>query len=270
MNTTSGALFPGAGLLSLPEAIAFANADSSGNAKISFDPKVFSAPQTITLTGTQLELSNTTEPETITGPAAGVTISGGGLSRVFQVDAGVTASISGLTIIGGSPPAKAGGLYDLGSATLTDCTVSGNSGFNGGGLFNAGGVTATLTDCTVSGNSASNSGGGVYTFRRHDHADRLHGQRQLRLRRRRPGQLRRHDHADRLHRQRQLPASTAAGCAISRHDHADRLHHQRQHSSSIGGGVDNYNGARGATNCTVSGNTAAGDGGGLATTPRRH
>ena len=39
-----------------------------------------------------------------------------------------------------------------GTATLTDCTVSGNSAadFNGGGLFNDG--TATLTDCTVSGN----------------------------------------------------------------------------------------------------------------------
>ncbi len=35
----------------------------------------------------QLELSNTTGTQTITGPAAGVTVSGGGASRVFQVDA---------------------------------------------------------------------------------------------------------------------------------------------------------------------------------------
>ncbi len=63
---------------------------------------MFSTPQTITLTGSQLELSNTSGTQTITGPAAGVTVSGGGLSRVFQVDAGVTASISGLTITGGS------------------------------------------------------------------------------------------------------------------------------------------------------------------------
>ena len=101
MNTTSDSLVPGAGLLSLREAIAFANADSSGIATITFDPTVFATPQTITLTGSQLELSNTSETETITGPAAGVTVSGGGLSRVFQVDAGVTASISGLTITGG-------------------------------------------------------------------------------------------------------------------------------------------------------------------------
>ena len=43
----------------------------------------------------QLELKNTLGTKTIDGPAAGVTISGGGLSRVFQVDRGVTASFSG-------------------------------------------------------------------------------------------------------------------------------------------------------------------------------
>ena len=47
---------------------------------------MFSTPQTITLAGTQLELSDTTGTVTITGPAAGVTVNGGGLSRVFQID----------------------------------------------------------------------------------------------------------------------------------------------------------------------------------------
>ena len=56
--------------------------------------------------------------------------------------------------------------------------------------------TATLTDCTVSGNSA-----GILrrrpVKRRHGHADRLHPQRQLRRQqRRRPVQLRRPGHAD--------------------------------------------------------------------------
>ncbi len=96
VNTTSDSLFPGVGLLSLREAIAFANVDSSGNSNINFDSKVFGLPQTIALTGTQLELSNTSETETITGLNKGVTVSAAGLSRVFQVDALVTASISGL------------------------------------------------------------------------------------------------------------------------------------------------------------------------------
>ncbi len=52
-------------------------------------------------------------------------------------------------------------MYNDGTATLTDCTISGNSAALGlgGGLWDYG--TATLTDCTISGNS-SNEGGGVY------------------------------------------------------------------------------------------------------------
>ena len=82
---------------------AVGQANSAGGAEtIAFDKTVFKTPQTIALTGTQLELSDTTGTETITGPKAGVTVSGGPQSRVFQVDGGVTASISGLTITGGN------------------------------------------------------------------------------------------------------------------------------------------------------------------------
>jgi hypothetical protein len=71
VNSTSALDFPGVGLLSLPEAVLFADADSSGNAKITFAKSVFQTPQTITLTGTQLELSNTTEPENHHRPQRG-------------------------------------------------------------------------------------------------------------------------------------------------------------------------------------------------------
>ena len=53
-----------------------ANANDQANT-IVFDSTVFSTPQTITLCGSQLELSDTGGTQTITGPAAGVTISGG-------------------------------------------------------------------------------------------------------------------------------------------------------------------------------------------------
>ena len=104
----------------------------------------------------------------IAGPAGGVTVSGGGQSRVFQVDNLVTASISGMTITGGNVDDdglyNGGGLYnDGGNVTLTNCTIRGNSAGDGGGVFNGG--TATLANCTVSGNSASNGlacGGGLY------------------------------------------------------------------------------------------------------------
>jgi parallel beta-helix repeat protein len=163
VNSTSPSLFPGAGLLSLPEAILFADLDRSGNSNITFSSTVFATPQTITLTGNQLQLSNTVETETITGPAAGVTVSGCGLSRVFQVDGLVTASISGLTIADGTTTGNGGGLYNLGTTTLNNCTISGSTAYNGGGLANGG--TLTMTNCTVSGNSARGylfGAGGLY------------------------------------------------------------------------------------------------------------
>ncbi len=68
----------------LRQAIVQANT-TGGDQTISFDPAVFDTPQTITLSGNALRLGDTTGTETITGPAAGVTVSGGGLSGVFQV-----------------------------------------------------------------------------------------------------------------------------------------------------------------------------------------
>ena len=171
-------------------------ADGNNQANtIVFDSTVFGTAQTINLGGSQLELSDQGGTQTITGPAAGVTISAGGQSRVFQVDSGVTASITSLTITGGSTTTYGGGLYNIGTATLIDCTVSGdvaggtNTFTRGGGLYSAtmltltdctikdnsafsiqytalgGGLyasgTATLTGCTISGNNASDQGGGV-------------------------------------------------------------------------------------------------------------
>ena len=159
VNTTSDGIASPAGELNLRQAVNLANV-LTGAQTITFDPTVFASPQTITLTGGQLELSNSSGTETITGPAAGVTISGGGNSRVFQVDVGVTAALSGLTITGGSTIGGGGGLYNQGTATLTDCTISGNSADSGGGLDNPSTATLTLTDCTISGNSARYDGGG--------------------------------------------------------------------------------------------------------------
>ena len=74
-----------------------------------------------------------------------------------------------------------GGLYNYGgTTTLTNCTVSGNSATATAAACTTTSGTTTLTDCTVSGNSAAANGGGLYNYRRHDHADRLHRQRQLR------------------------------------------------------------------------------------------
>src|SRR5262245_13795711 len=75
-------------------AVGHANATADADT-IEFDSS-FDTPRTISLTSGQLEFSDTTGETSITGPSGSVTISGGGLSRVFQVDASVRASISGL------------------------------------------------------------------------------------------------------------------------------------------------------------------------------
>jgi len=83
------------------------------------------------------------------------TICGGGL-----YNASGTATLTHCTLSGNSA-AGGGGLYNAQSATLTACTLSGNSATNGGGLCNA--STVTLTNGTLSGNNAAN-GGGLYTL----------------------------------------------------------------------------------------------------------
>ncbi len=108
---------------SLPWAVGQADSTAGANT-ITFDPTVFATPQTITLVGTQLELSNTSGTQTITGPAAGVTVNGGGLSRVFAVDANVTASLSGLTITGGEAGGQTGSAQRNSAASAAALTTT--------------------------------------------------------------------------------------------------------------------------------------------------
>ncbi len=70
---------PVKGQIDLRQAIVAANT-AGGNETITFDKTVFKTPQTINLISGQLELSDTTGTETITGPTAGVTVNAGGLS----------------------------------------------------------------------------------------------------------------------------------------------------------------------------------------------
>ena len=156
---------------------------------------------------------------------------------MFQVDQGVTASISGLTITEGSAAGSGGGLYnDDGFVTLTQCTISGNSALDGGGIYNRyDGGTATLTDCAISGNSAVTNGGGlessgVVTLSGCSISDNsaYYG-----------GGL------------RNGGTATLSDCTISGNS-----------ATGSGGGLDNRSTAA-ITDCTISGNSAANYGGGL-------
>jgi parallel beta-helix repeat protein len=160
---------PVANQTDLRQAIAQANSDGGGDT-IVFS-SLFNSPHTITLTGGQLELTGTKAATTITCPGANLlSVSGNNASRVFLVDANVSASISGMTITGGNADTdddNGGGVQvePDGALTMTDCTVSdnatsGQSG-SGGGLVCSPGGTLTMTSCTVSGNKAV-AGGGLF------------------------------------------------------------------------------------------------------------
>ncbi|HZD49884.1 MAG TPA: right-handed parallel beta-helix repeat-containing protein, partial [Silvibacterium sp.] len=137
---------------------------------------------------------------TIAGPGANVlTVSGNNsatVGTIFTINTGVTASISGLTIANGNSNSSdqgGGGILNDGTLTVSNCTISGNSGTgsvnnegggvtnfgtmavsgstfsgntaaNGGGIFNGDGNTLTLTNSTFSGNSATAKGGGIYNL----------------------------------------------------------------------------------------------------------
>ena len=106
----------------------------------------------------------------IKGPRGGLTIDGNGEAQVFVIQAptsdpsdAANAAIEGLTIKNGlapGTPSIGGGIYNGGTLSLTNSTVSGNhAGAAGGGILNAGTGTLTLTNSTVSGNHANNGGG---------------------------------------------------------------------------------------------------------------
>ena len=139
-----------------------ANANNQANS-IVFDSSVFGTAKTIALTGGQLELSDTAGTQTITGPAAGVTISGGGTSRVFQIDTNVSVGITGLTITQGNVGSGSGGGLAAdggGTVNVVDCTFSQNTASSHGGALGVKG-NVQVVDCTFEGNVAGANGGAI-------------------------------------------------------------------------------------------------------------
>ena len=83
-------------------------------------------------------------------------------NRVFTVDTGTTADISGISVEDGNVTGGlGGGILNQGTLNLSDSTVSGNSALEGGGIYLDAG-TATLTNDTVNQNTTTGTGGGIY------------------------------------------------------------------------------------------------------------
>ena len=93
---------------------------------------------------------------TISNGNAGSGSSGGGINN------GGTLTLKHVAISGNSADGSGGGINNTGTLNLTNSTISGNSAvLNGGGINNAG--TLTLMNSTISGNNANGSGGGIYS-----------------------------------------------------------------------------------------------------------
>jgi len=106
---------------------------------------------------------------TIKGPGKDLlTIRGSSGGHIVRVAPSITVTISGLAFQGDEKGCLKnnfycpGLIYNEGTLTLLNSSVSGNTAEKGGGIYTIG--TLTLTNSTVSGNTASQGdGGGIFT-----------------------------------------------------------------------------------------------------------
>ena len=224
------------GLISLREAIAYANTGDT----VTFDPNLNGG--TITLGGTELAIAKslTINGDTTNDNNPDITVSGGGQSRVFNINDGNSANsnvtLNGLNIINGFVGNSGGGIFSAEVLTLSNSTISGNSARYVGGVLSSG--TASFSNSTISGNSASSSHGGVYNNRGVINIDNstISGN----------------------------SASSGGGIGNNRGViNIDNSTISGNSASSSGGGVYNNHGVINIDNSTISDNSASSSGGGV-------
>ncbi len=160
---------------SLREAIAAANA-TVDNDTIVFTLPLFSSPQSITLSGSELVVA-ANGSLSILGPGANrLTINGNNASRILVSGANVVVNIHNLRFTGGNGvgavnTGRGGAIYNVGGTmVIANSIITGNSAANGGALNNAASAAPavpanlTLINCIVSNNSATSSGSAMQNF----------------------------------------------------------------------------------------------------------
>ncbi|MFL5328106.1 MAG: beta strand repeat-containing protein [Gemmataceae bacterium] len=148
-----------AGNLSLREAIRLTNTSVGAPDTINFAGSVTG---TLTMTGTEYAI---TDAVTINGPGSGkLTITAGGVRRIFNESASGDVFISGLTLAGGSTSGTGGAIITTtGNLTLNDMIISKNSGASSGGGVAVITGNLTVTNSRISSNTTSGGhGGGIY------------------------------------------------------------------------------------------------------------
>ncbi len=177
---------------------------------------------------------------TIQGPGADLlSISGGGVCRVFYIETAESVDISGLSIVSGYAENSAGGgMYNMAdNLTVTDCTLNGNAADDtGGGMYNYK-SNSTVTNCTFSSNTA-NYGGGMYNYESSPTVTNCIFSGNVTQ-----------DSGGGMRNQNSSP--TVTNCTFS------------SNTASFGGGMTNYYSSSTTIGCTFSSNTATSTGGGM-------
>lgn len=161
VTTTVDVLDPGDGALSLREAVLAANS-SNGADRIVLPAGTY----LLSLSGADEDVSRTGDLDlagrlAVQGAGAGATIIDvAGLDRVFQILGGGDATLSGMTIQGGSGAGFGGGILNTGTLAIDNCIITDNSAGYGGGIDSAG-ARVTVTDSTFAHNIAFLGQGGA-------------------------------------------------------------------------------------------------------------
>jgi len=123
----------------------------------------------IPLTLSTTTINNATAGVTLRIDGASFTVDGQDSSgeRPFEIRPDTIVAMQVITITGGNVNNLGGGIYNAGTLTLTNSTISGNEATDGygGGIFNNSSGAVTINNSTVSGNRAGSlngDGGGIY------------------------------------------------------------------------------------------------------------
>ncbi len=158
MVTTAADPDTGAGFQAASATVSLRQAirQSSTNGYISFAP--FLNGQTIRLLHGEIAITNSVILDG-GGLPNGITISGEGASRIFQIKGGATTAVLyQLTLTKGTGGAIYGN--SAGTLGLNGCTLFGNSGSSGGAIYNSN-TELYLNQCTLVGNAADEFGGAI-------------------------------------------------------------------------------------------------------------
>jgi CSLREA domain-containing protein len=162
------------GQCTLREAIIAANSDTASGATAGecaagsgSDTITFADDYVITLDGSQLPVVTSVITIIGNGPANTIIQANAAPNtatyRVLQVSTAGSLTLDSVTVRHGRClTCGGGGIYNLGTVTVTNSTLSGNYASHGGGIASWN-YPLTVTNSTISGNNASIYGGGIYS-----------------------------------------------------------------------------------------------------------